>query len=209
MKVLVACEYSARVRDAFRKFGHDAWSCDLLECEGDPAYHIQGDCLEILNDGWDLMIGHPPCQYLSYAGMASWKKPGRKEKRDLAMEFFMRLYNSPIRRICIENPRGLPCQSFRKPDQVIHPWYFGENEMKRTCLWLKNLPLLEYTLTDGLFYKRTAAEKPKPIKLEIRKATGQIKKRYFCDSQIRKNWKERSRTFQGIADAMAEQWGKL
>jgi len=161
MEILVACEYSARVRDAFRKLGHDAWSCDLLECEGDSKYHIKGDVLNILNDGWDIMIGHPPCQYISYVGI-QWfnrEKYGdkailREQKRDEAIKFFMKLWNAPIDKICLENPRGFIMKAL-KPSQMIHPYYFGDEEKKTTCLWLKNLPLLTYDKTDSLFNLRT------------------------------------------------------
>jgi len=213
MKILVACEYSARVRDAFRKLGHDAWSCDLLECEGDPTYHIQGDVLNILNDGWDIMIGHPPCQYISFAGIGYFNKEKygdkavlREQKRDEAIKFFMALWNAPIEKICLENPRGFIMQTL-KPSQIIHPYYFGDAEKKTTCLWLKNLPLLTYDKTDSLFNRRTATDVPQPTYFD---KSG--KPRFFSDaiSGLSKDaWKERSRIFQGIANAMADQWGML
>ena len=138
MKVLIACEFSGIVRDAFAKKGHDVWSCDLLPTEA-PGQHIQGDVLEVIKDRWDLMIAHPPCTYLSYAGKASWNDPGRKGKRDKAMEFFLKLWEAPIEKICIENPQGYPCE-FIKPMQKINPFDFGDPERKRVLLWLKNLP---------------------------------------------------------------------
>lgn len=199
MKILIACEFSGIVREAFKAKGHDAWSCDLLPTEI-PGQHIQGDVLEILDEGWDMMIAHPPCTYLSYAGAAVWNKPGRKEKREKALRFFIALYNAPIPKICIENPHGYPRVAFRQPDQEIHPYYFGDPYMKRTLLWLKNLPLLIYEITDTLFDKRTATEKPKPD--FIRKDGN---KQYFC-SRVR-NPKDRSRFWLGIAQAMADQWG--
>lgn len=194
MRVLVACEFSGIVREAFRKHGHDAWSCDLLPTEI-PGNHIQGDVLEILNDNWDLMIAHPPCTYLSYAGNV-WinKQEGRKEQREKAFEFFMRFVDAPIEKICIENPLGIPSVWYRKHDQIIEPYQFGhEGIKKRTCLWLKNLPLLIPTTPMN--------EKPKGI----------------WDGKRYRQWidrnnhsaKNRSKTFPGIAEAMASQWGNL
>lgn len=192
MRVLVACEFSGRVRDAFAKRGHDAWSCDLLPTEI-PGNHIQGDVLKILNDGWDLMIAHPPCTYLSYAGMRHWNKPGRAAKRQEAFEFFMKFINAPINKICVENPLGYPEKAYRKPDQTIQPFYFGESARKRTCIWLKNLPPLWFT---GYM------ENPKPLYIL---STG--KAVHFTDSQTGKDRShQRSRTFLGFAKAMAEQW---
>jgi hypothetical protein len=199
MRVLIACEYSGRVREAFAARGHDSWSCDLRESEL-PGAHIQADVLSVLDDGWDLMIAHPPCRYLSYAGMAYWNKPGRDEYREDALRFFMQLVNAPIPRWCIENPRGLPNQVYRQPDQVIHPYQFGDPAWKRTCLWLKNLPPLWYSQPGELFSGIGLAPPP-PVSID---RSG--KKRYFTDSAVRDSF-ERSRTFPGIANAMAEQWG--
>lgn len=211
-KVLIACEYSGIVRDAFAALGHYAVSCDLLPSES-PGNHYQGYVLDIINDGWDLMIAHPPCTFLSYASMAVWSVPGRTMKRIKAAEFFMQLFEADIDKICVENPRGIMSQLFRKPDMEIHPYYFGDKQMKRTNLWLKNLPALQYQLQPDLFSQKvTATEKPKPIQIQVRRKTGQIKKRYTCDNTLGvhfKNGHERSRFFPGIAKAMAEQWGKL
>ncbi len=204
MRILIACEFSGIVRDAFKAKGWDAWSCDILPTER-PGNHIQDDVLKHLDEGWDMMIGHPPCTYLTFAGMANWNNEGRAMKRIKAAEFFMRLWEVAIPHICLENPRGIMSNIFRKPDLEIHPWYFGDREMKRTDLWLKNLPVLKYKLTDDLFGKKTATEKPQPVAIQIRKKTGKIKKRYWHD--VRKmNGHERSRTFSCIAAAMAEQW---
>ncbi len=195
MRVLVACEFSGRVRDAFAQQGCDAWSCDLLPSET-PGNHIQGDVLKILNDGWDLMVAHPPCIFLSYAGMGHWNKPGRAEKREEAMRFFMKLINAPIQKIAVENPKGYPEKVYRKPDQIIQPYFFGDREMKRTGLWLKNLPPLMFT---GVL------EKPKPMSI-----SPDGHPRYFTDGQPgnKNRQRNRSRTFPGIAKAMAEQWSK-
>ncbi len=205
MRVLVACEFSQIVTKAFRLKGHEAFSCDILPTEGNPEWHYQGDVFDIINDNWDLMIAHPPCTYLSYAGIAHWNKLGRKEKRDKAMEFFMALYNSKIPKICIENPKGEPMTVFRKPDQIIQPYYFGDPHIKTTCLWLKNLKPLQYVLEKNLFFEVTSCGKPNPIYIDKKG-----KKRYFTDaiSGFKKDaQKLRSKTFQGIADAMADQWG--
>ena len=204
MKILIACEFSGIVRDAFIAKGHDAWSCDLLSTER-PGPHIQDDVLNHLDDGWDMMIGHPPCTYLSYAAARVWNQPGRKEKRDAAFKFFMSLYNAPISKVCIENPHGYPRIAFRQPDQEIHPYYFGDPFVKRTLLWLRGLQPLVHTAYQNLFNDPiTHVEKPQPS--FIRKDGN---KQYFCATvkSGKNRAHERSRTFQGIADAMASQWG--
>lgn len=200
MRVLIACECTGRVRESFAAQGHDAWSCDVKPSH-QPGNHIQGNVLDVLNQGWDLMIAHPPCTYLSNVGNAWMKLPGRLELREQAMMFFMELVNAPIPRIAIENPVGYPSRAYRKPDQIIHPYYFGDRDMKRTCLWLKNLPKLWYWNNDDLFGKRTATEVPEPYYVDY---TG--KKRYFVDAKF-KSGSTRSDTFPAIAQAMANQWG--
>jgi len=178
---LVACEFSGVVREAFAKRGHDAWSCDLLPTDI-PGQHIQGDVLEILNNGWDLMIAHPPCTHLAVSG-ARWFKDKQKEQQE-ALEFVRKLLDAPIHRIALENPVSIISTKIRKPDQIIQPWQFGHGETKKTCLWLKNLPKLVPTnIVDG--------------------REGRVWK--LPPSEDR--WKKRSITYQGIADAMAEQWG--
>ena len=205
MKVLIACEFSGMVREAFRKVGADAWSCDLLPTEI-PGQHIMDDVRNVLDYGWDLMIAHPPCTYLSYAGIAHWNQPGRAEKRRMAAEFFMHLWNAPIDRIALENPVGHMNTVWRKPDQTIHPYYFGDRQLKKTCLWLKNLPLLG---------KMQYTAMPEPDVIHVRRPSknyqgGEIKKRYFTDRYDHiENGHERSRTFTGIANAMAEQWSSV
>jgi hypothetical protein len=191
MKVLVACEFSGIVREAFKAKGHDAWSCDLLPTEI-PGQHIQDDVLNHLEDGWDLMIAHPPCTYISNMSNCRIKQPGRLELRKEGMNFFIKLVNAPINKIAIENPRGLPEREYKKADQIIQPYQFGHTASKATCLWLKNLPLLIHTalvtperIWDGKRYRTW-------VDLVKGSNKGQ----------------ERSRTFQGIADAMAEQWGE-
>lgn len=225
MKVLIACEFSGIVRDAFIARGHDAVSCDLLPTES-PGPHIQGDVVAELCKPWDLVIAHPPCTFLSYAGTAHWHKPGRSEKRQEAMEFFMRCYRANAPRVCVENPFGLPCQQFRPADQIINPFDFGESIRKRTCLWLRGLPLL--WRGDDLFAVggNQPVPPPEPIYIGVRKNSGKPKARYETDCAGRKmavrRWHtteaiscatdeerrhERSRSFRSIANAMAEQWG--
>lgn len=202
MRVLVACEHSGAVRDAFAAKGHDAWSCDLLPSLT-PGQHIQADVLSILDQGWDLMIAHPPCTYLTTAAVRHWKRPGWAEKQLEAARFFMTLYNAPIPRVCVENPRGAMARFFRKADQEIHPWMFGDSEMKRTGLWLRNLPKL-FWLEGGLF--NTAASRPAPLAFYSETSKQPGKARYFVDSGT-KDPLIRSRTFPAIARAMADQWG--
>jgi site-specific DNA-cytosine methylase len=139
MRVLIACEFSGIVREAFRAKGHDAWSCDLLETEI-PGQHIQGDVLEVLERGWDLMIAHPPCTHLAVSG-ARWFI-NKKEEQKQALDFVRKLLETPIERIALENPISVISSHIRKPDQIIQPWQFGHGETKATCLWLKNLPKL-------------------------------------------------------------------
>lgn len=208
MKVLVACEFSGIVRDAFIARGHDAWSCDLLPTEREGP-HIQGDVLEILDDGWDLMIAHPPCTYLTNAGIAWFneekygeKAKERKKLREDACNFVSYLADCAIAKIAIENPIGYLSNWWRKPNQIIEPYYFGDAFVKPVCLWLKNLPLLTYVKGD----------KPKPYCTHLRKPSknfkgGEIKRRYWTD-QV-KGSHNRSRFFSGIANAMSEQWGEL
>lgn len=183
MKVLVACEFSGIIREAFKKRGHEAWSCDLLPSEIPNGLHLEGDIKEFMwKDGWDLMIAHPPCTHLAVSG-ARWFKEKQREQLE-ALEFVKWLMNAPISRICIENPISVISSRIRKPDQIIQPWQFGHGETKATCLWLKNLPKL----------------RPSNI------VTGREAKVHKM-SPSPDRWKERSRTYQGIADAMAEQWG--
>jgi len=181
VRVLVACEYSGTVRDAFAARGHDAWSCDLLPTER-LGNHIHGDVLQHLHRNWDLMIAHPPCTHLAVSG-ARWFKEKVIEQAE-ALDFVRRLLDAPIPRIALENPISIISSRIRKPDQIIQPWQFGHGETKATCLWLKNLPKLVPTnIVEGR-EARIHKMPPGPDR-----------------------WKERSRTFQGIADAMAEQWG--
>jgi len=181
MKVLIACEYSGTVRDAFIARGHSAMSCDLLPTDIDGP-HYQGDVFDVINDNWDLMIAHPPCTHLAVSG-ARWFKDKQQEQAE-ALEFVRRLLNAPIERICLENPVSVISSRIRKPDQIIQPWQFGHGETKATCLWLKNLPKLAPTnVVEG---REARIHKLPPTS---------------------DRWKIRSKTYQGIADAMTLQWG--
>jgi site-specific DNA-cytosine methylase len=181
MKVLVACEYSGKVRDAFKARGHDAWSCDLLPTDV-KGKHIQGDVLDTLDQGWDLMIAHPPCTHLAVSG-ARWFKDKQQEQIE-ALEFVSALLNAPIDRIALENPISIISTKIRKPDQIVQPWQHGHGETKATCLWLKGLPKLEPTNV-------VSGRKP----------------RVHMMPPSKDRWKLRSETYSGIAKAMAEQWG--
>lgn len=194
MRVLVACEYSGRVRLAFRDKGHDAWSCDLLSSEDNSPYHLDVDVIELLTEGWDLMIAHPPCTYLAVSGL-HWNSriEGRAAKTEEALVFVQALMDAPIDKICVENPVSCISTRIRKPDQIIQPWYFGEDASKKTCLWLKNLPLIVET-------NRLAGDSK--TRRANQTASGQNNIGPSAD-----RWKERSRTYQGIANAFAEQWG--
>ncbi len=204
MKILIACEESQAVTIEFRKLGHEAFSCDIQDCSGGhPEWHIVGDAIyEAYTGKYDMMIGFPPCTYLTYAGTRHWNNKGRLDKRLKALTFFAKLWQAPIKKICLENPKGCASPVIAKYSQIIQPYYFGDSEQKLTCLWLKNLPLLIHTEYDDLFTKQTHVEKPKPYGIL---STG--KKIYFCDGKTR-DPKIRSKTFPGIAKAMAEQWGK-
>lgn len=183
MRVLVACEYSGRVRDAFLALGHDAVSCDLLPTES-PGPHIQGDVRELLSQRWDLLVAHPPCTDLAVSGARHFaaKRADGRQKR--ALDFVRLLMDAPVPRIAIENPVSVISTAIRKPDQVVQPWQFGHGEVKATCLWLKGLPLLRSTAVVPGRVARVHRMPPSPDR-----------------------WKERSRTYPGIAWAMATQWG--
>jgi hypothetical protein len=202
MKVLIACEFSGTVRDAFIKRGHEAMSCDL-EPTSVPGLHYQGNVMDIINDGWDLMIAHPPCTYLTVTGNKWFKPeyadrfPTRHQDREDAAAFFMALANADIPKIAIENPIGVMSTRYKKPSQVIHPWQFGHEASKSTCLWLKGLPNLTPTniVSKGEF---------------ITYKSGKRMTKWYADAASlspKERAKVRNTTFQGIADAMAAQWG--
>jgi len=181
MRVLIGCEYSGVVREAFRKLGHDAWSCDLLPSDDNSAYHYQCDVLTILDQGWDLAIFHPPCTHLAVSGARYFKDKIELQKESL--EFVRILLDTPIPKIALENPISVISSRIRKPDQIIQPWQFGHGETKATCLWLKNLPkLIPTNIVEGRLQKCHLLPPSKD------------------------RWKIRSTTYQGIAEAMANQW---
>jgi hypothetical protein len=184
VRVLIACEYSGRVREAFRALGHDAWSCDLLPAEDDSQFHIQGDVLEVIGRGWDLMVSHPPCTDIACSGAGHFEAKRADGRQQAAIDFFMALAHAPIPRIAIENPICIMSSVWREPDQIIQPWQFGTGETKATCLWLKGLPPLMPT-------KVVSGRHP----------------RVWLMPPSEDRWKERSRTDLGIAAAMAQQWG--
>jgi len=206
-KVLVACEESQAITIKLRDLGHEAFSCDILPCSGGhPEWHLQGDIFNYVNKGWDLMIAHPPCTFLSVSGARHlYNKDGSKnleryENQKLALEFVQKLMDVPILRIAIENPVSVISTKIRKPDQIVQPWMFGDEATKTTCLWLKNLPRLEATKIVGKG-ERTIFK------------SGKSHPKWYADAfAIAKTPSERrnlrSKTFQGMAQAMAEQWSK-
>jgi len=203
MKILIACEFSGTVRDAFIKAGHDAVSCDI-EPTDVPGPHYQGDMFDIINDGWDMMIAFPPCTHLAVSGAAHFAKKIADGRQQQGIDFFLKVVNANIPKIAVENPIGIMSNIYRKPDQIIQPWQYGNEAQKSTCLWLRNLPKLQPTniVDKGKFFEW------------VDKKTGKVKRQpqWFYEA-FRKNPKERAKirnkTFQGIADAMADQWGKL
>lgn len=222
MKVLVACELSGTVRDAFRARGHDAWSCDLMPTDADEKWHLVGDALDCIQsptfgEPWDLMIAHPPCTYLTCTGNKWFKPefkerfPNREQQRRDAISFFMALVNAPIERIAIENPIGIMSTLYRKPAQIIQPFYFGHVEAKATCLWLKNLPQLRY----GPLSAQPSMFEADPTPTEIvgpeytTFKSGKRMATWYATARGASRAKVRSKTFAGIAEAMAEQWGSL
>lgn len=216
MKVLVACEFSGTVRDAFRKLGHDAWSCDLRSDVNGSSFHIQGDALEAVKMGWDLLIAHPPCTYLT--GSAEWAygdgpyhqkvKPGtlvgaaRRAARDEAAGFFMAMYNAPVERVAVENPVGCMSKRFRKPDQIIQPYDFGSDASKKTCLWLRGLPALTLDPAQRVTGRIVTHNGKLVERWSNQTDSGQNR---LSPSEEREAI--RSVTYPGIAKAMAEQWG--
>ena len=206
MRVLVACEFSGVVRDAFRTRGHDAWSCDLLPTER-PGPHFQCDVREVLDRGWDLMIAHPPCTYLSVSGM-HWTRRGLRDPKltEDAVEFVKTLLKAPIRRIVIENPVGILSTRIGKPDQIIQPYHFGHDASKKTCLWLVGLPFLKRDVTKYVPGRCVGVDKLGRTVLRWSNQTDSGQNR-LGPSEDR--WAKRSVTYQGIADAMADQWGCL
>jgi hypothetical protein len=198
MKILIACEFSGTVREAFAKLGHDVTSCDL-EPTSLPGKHYQGDVNDIINDGWDMMIAFPPCTHLAVSGARHFEQKRKDGRQQQGIDFFMSIINAPIPKIAVENPIGIMSSLYKKPNQIIHPYHFGHEASKSTCLWLKELPLLNHTnvVSKGEF---------------VTFPSGKRMTKWYADSAKNNavtRTKIRNTTFQGIADAMADQWGKL
>lgn len=195
MKILIACESSGAIRNEFRRLGHDAWSCDILPADDGSEFHIQDDVLKHLDENWDLAICHPLCTDLAVSGARWFPEKIANGSQQKSIEFFMAMINAPIPRIAVENPIGIMSTKYQKPSQIIQPWYFGDPAFKATCLWLKNLPSLVPT------NKLTPPEK----------GTEEYKKwsAIHLAPPGPERWKVRSKTFPGIAKAIAEQWGNL
>jgi site-specific DNA-cytosine methylase len=193
MKVLIACEFSGTVRRAFRERGHDAWSCDILPAEDNSPYHYQQDVSELLGEGWDLMIAHPPCTHLAVSGAAHFAKKRADGRQGAALDFVRLLLAAPIEKIALENPVSIISSQIRKPSQIVNPFQFGESISKKTCLWLKGLtPLVPTQVVQGSVYHTAASGRRYPD---------------WCWKTGGGSGHKRSRFFEGIAQAMAEQWG--
>ena len=193
MRVLVACEFSGTVRRAFRERGHDAWSCDILPAEDGSPHHYQQDVTQLLGEGWDLMIAHPPCTHLAVSGAAHFAKKREDGRQGAALDFVRTLLAAPIPKIALENPVSIISSQIRKPDQIINPYQFGEPISKKTCLWLKNLtPLVASQVVQGSVYHTAPSGRRYPD---------------WCWKTGGGSGHKRSRFFEGIAKAMANQWG--
>lgn len=196
MKVLVACEFSGVVRDAFRKKGHNAWSCDLVETDNGLLNHVVGNVLDVIDEDWDMLIAFPPCCHLAVSGAKHFREKQADGRQQKAIVFFMQLALARIPRVCVENPIGIMSTCWRKPDQIVQPYWFGHNVPKSTCLWLKGLPKLEPTnMVDKGEY--------------LTFPSGKRMSKWYADKPFGGDGRKkiRSTTFQGIADAMADQWG--
>jgi hypothetical protein len=214
-KILVGCEESQAVCIEFRKLGFEAYSCDLLPCSGGhPEWHLQQDITEILKQQWDIMIAFPPCTHLAVSGAAWFYEKIKDGRQQCGKDFFMKMVNAQIDKICIENPIGIMSKQYRKPDQIIQPYFFGDGYSKSTCLWLKNLPLLFHSKEKDLFCDNVTHVDSGEWFYWTDKKTGKLKRqpKWFYDAFLKAKTKEerstmRSKTFPGIAKAMAEQWG--
>jgi hypothetical protein len=202
MKILLACEESGEVRDRFTELGHDATSCDLQPSRI-PGKHYQGSVFDIINDGWDMMIAFPPCTHLAVSGAKHFEKKRADGRQQEGIDFFMAMINAPIPRIAVENPIGIMSSLYRVPDQIIQPWYFGDQFQKTTCLWLKNLPHLYHNATPNLFDANVTHVGRGEF---VTTPSGKKLPKWYSDN---KSSKSRSKTFPGIAQAMATQWSKF
>jgi site-specific DNA-cytosine methylase len=205
MRILIACEESQSVCKEFRNRGHDAFSCDIMEeSGGHPEWHIQGDVIEQLDKGWDMMIAFPPCTHLAVSGARHFKEKIKDGRQQKGIDFFMDIINAPIDKIAVENPIGIMSNEYKKPSQIIQPYYFGDEFQKTTCLWLKNLPLLYHNDKPNLFDANTThVGKGEFVTFK----SGKRMAKWYADL----GWNAghmKSKTFPGIAKAMAEQWSK-
>lgn len=216
MRVLVGCEESQAVTKEFRKLGHEAFSCDILPCSGGhPEWHYQKDIFEVINLGWDIGIFFPPCTHLTVSGAMHFKEKIADGRQQQGRDFFMAMINAPIKKIAVENPIGIMSKIYKKPDQIIQPFFFGDGFKKSTCLWLKNLPPLQHIKEPDLFNSEiTHVQISDTYKEWICKKTGRLKRQpgWYYNALITAKTKEerstiRSKTFPGIARAMAKQWG--
>jgi hypothetical protein len=218
MRILIACEESQTVCIAFRELGYEAYSCDIQDCSGGhPEWHIKDDVLNVINDEWDLMIAFPPCTHLAISGAMHFKIKQEDGRQQQGIDFFMNIINAPIEKICVENPIGIMNKIYKSPDQIIHPYYFGDPFSKSTCLWIKNLPLLYHNKEVNLFDNNiTHSNKDELEYFEWIDKNGNKKRQPLWYYNAFKNAKTkeersklRSKTFPGIAQAMATQWGKI
>jgi site-specific DNA-cytosine methylase len=217
MKILIACEESQAVCKEFRLIGFEAYSCDILDCSGGhPEWHIKKDVIEVINEGgYDVMIAFPPCTHLTVSGAMHFEQKRKDGRQQQGIDFFMAMINAPIKHIAVENPIGIMSKTYRKPDQIIQPYFFGDSYQKTTCLWLKNLPKLYHNNSINLFDNNiTHVEKNNEYKTWRCKKTGKIKRQqmWYYEALLKAKTKEerstiRSKTFPGIAKAMAKQWG--
>jgi hypothetical protein len=211
MRILLACEESQAVCKEFRKLGHEAFSADILECSGDnPEWHIQGDVLDVMQEDWDMMIAFPPCTHLAVSGAKHFEKKRVDGRQQQGIDFFMQMINAPIPKIAVENPIGIMSSLYRKPDQIIHPYHFGDSYSKSTCLWLKGLEPLKYNKKPKNGQLMVEFEPDLPQEVDkgefVTFSSGKRMAKWYNEASG--NGHVRSKTFPGIAKAMATQWGK-
>lgn len=211
-RILIACEESDEVRGRFEALGFDAWSCDLQENRNPSAKHYQGNVFDIINDGWDAMIAFPPCTHLAVSGARHFEQKRKDGRQQEGIDFFMAMINAPIEHIAVENPMGIMSTIYKKPSQIIQPYFFGDEAQKTTCLWLKNLPLLYHNRTPNLFDTDiTHVGKGDMIEFISKKGVKKSQPKWYADAlklNADERSKVRSKTFPGIANAMATQWAE-
>jgi hypothetical protein len=211
-RILIACEESDEVRSRFETLGFDAWSCDLQENRNPNAKHYQGNVFDIINDGWDAMIAFPPCTHLAVSGARHFEQKRKDGRQQEGIDFFMQMINAPIKHIAVENPMGIMSTIYKKPSQIIQPYFFGDEAQKTTCLWIKNLPLLYHNRTPNLFDTDiTHVGKGDMIEFISKKGVKKSQPKWYADAlslSADERSKVRSKTFPGIANAMATQWAE-